>query len=191
MPSPFKNVQERWLDWGRPTPVREDLHPQIKDDVFHWQLGSADFTRIDAETLLRADICRNKSVAKGVLTACHGLGIIDPTTGQPVTSKVDRTMVNKLAEISARKQRDLVLLLFYMEEEIMRWRLLSSQEEDLKRSLAGDGMSAEERHELEMNLKLVQAQKSVLPSSRAASGRMLPGQGEETLPGYEEALRGT
>ena len=181
----------RFLDWGRPTPVREDLHPQIKDDVFHLQLHSADFACIDAETLLRADICRNKSIANGVLSSCHGLGIIDPATGRPETGKVDRTMVNKLPTISARKQRELVLLLFFMEEEITRWRLLSDQEEDLKRSLEGEGLSAEERQDLEMNLTLVRAQKRALPSERDASGRVLPAQGEEVLPGYEEVVRGT
>jgi hypothetical protein len=189
MPSAFKSVQERLLDWGRPTPQLEELHPQIKDDVFRWQLGGTDFTCIDAETLLRADICRSKSVAEKVLNTCHGLGIIDPATGQPATSKVDRSMVNKLATISARKQRELVLLLFFMEEEITRWRLLSNQEDEIKSNVEGGGLLLVARTELEMSLKLVQAQKNVAPSLRDASGRMLPVHGEERLPEYEEAAR--
>lgn len=61
--APFNHLLRHMLDWGRPTPIADDIHPRIKDDVFQWQAGSADFTSIDATTLQRADICNNPSTA--------------------------------------------------------------------------------------------------------------------------------
>ena len=63
------------------------------------------------------------------------MGIIDPATGQPDTTKIDRNMVNKLALISISKQRKLINFLFYWEEELVRWRLLSEEENEIAERL--------------------------------------------------------
>lgn len=157
-------------------PRLDDLLPSTKDTIFTWQLSSQTFTSIDADTILRAGICPSKPLAEKILKTCHKLGIIDSETGHPNTRKIDRGMVSSMPRICVQKQRELVMLLFFWEEESTRWRLLSAEEEELQ-GREGDGVR--------MELEVVRAKKRVLPSLRDQSGRVLEGEGER-LPSYAE-----
>lgn len=177
--NPFEN-------WHYRSPRIDDLLPQTKDHVFSWQLNGADFTRIDQDTILWAGISPNKTYAAKILSASHKLGIIDPVTGRPDTTKIDRNMVKAMPNISVQKQRELVMLLFFWEEEIMRWRLLEGEESEIQGRLGEEGVREGWRVELEHALRMVRARKRVLPSLRDQSGRVIEG-GEERLPSYAEA----
>lgn len=188
---PFQN-------WS-PRPVRaarsDDLDPRIKDNIFRYQLDSPDFSHITQETLSCADVVNNKTYAEKVLKACHKIGIIDPGTGRPDTAKIDRNMVKGMPMISVEKQRSLVMFLFFWEEEITRWRLLSAEEDEIRKTLESgaeggrQGLSEGYRIELEEHLRVVQARKRVMPSLRDESGRVVQSEEEEQLPSYEEARR--
>lgn len=95
-------------------------------------------------------------------------------------------MVKAMPNISVQKQKELVMLLFFWEEEITRWRLLSSEEEELQGRLREGGISHGFRMELEHTLRMVQAKKRILPSLRDQSGRVIE-TGDERLPSYAEA----
>ncbi|KAK4495896.1 hypothetical protein PRZ48_013164 [Zasmidium cellare] len=178
--NPFENWHYRSLRI-------DDLLPQTKDHVFSWQLDATDFSRIDQDTILRAGISPNKTYAAKIFSASQKLGIIDPMTGLPDTSKIDRNLVKAMPNISVQKQRELVMLLFFWEEEITRWRLLESEEAEIKGRLEEEGQWREgARMELEHALRVVQAKKRVLPSLRDQSGRVIE-DGEERLPSYAEA----
>ena len=118
------------------------------------------------------------------MRACHNAGIINPTTDQPDTTKIDRNIVNKLAVISISKQRKLVNLLFYWEEELVRWRLLTEEEDELKEKLNSElGLSINERTHIQESLKIIAATKRVLPSRRDQSGSVHSNGAD--LPRYE------
>lgn len=158
----------------------EDLSPRIKDIVFEWQLGSKDFTRLDESTLLRAEICSSPSHAKRVLRAACKAGIIDPITGRPDTKNVGSGMVKALAILSMPKQRELVMLLFFWEEEIVRWEAFTTEEREFETRLLEVGMADGVRNELECMLGAARAKKRVAPSKREAYGA------GEQLPAYSE-----
>jgi hypothetical protein len=113
------------------TPLKDDLFPSQKDAIFCLQLTSPEFARLTSETLLISSICDDAHNARIAIEASHKLGIIDPATGRPCTSKIDRKMLASMPTISARKQRQIVCLLFFWEEEIVRWELLVEQEEEI------------------------------------------------------------
>ncbi|KAF2767339.1 hypothetical protein EJ03DRAFT_276263, partial [Teratosphaeria nubilosa] len=170
----------------------DDLQLRIKDDVFQWQVGSKDFSCIDADTLLRADVCARKHLAGRVLKSCHGIGIIRPENGHPDTSKINSNLSNKIAIISQRKQRELVMLLFFMEEEGTRWRLLSAEEDDMRRTTNQEGGNADSR-EVRQALNAIGDQERILPSCRDASDKVRSQSttNAEDLPRYSEVRRGT
>ncbi|WPG99917.1 Hypothetical protein R9X50_00273800 [Acrodontium crateriforme] len=162
----------------RPT---DDLTIPTRDDLFDLQIRSDDFTRLTAESLRVAKIVETKQYANSVLRGCIRCGVINAETGQPDTTKINRDMVNKIAIISVPKQRELVNMLFFWEEEMMRWRLLSREEDDLTSQLSNSTLSANALVHAKENLQIVQAKKRVPPSRRDDSGRSF----EELLPGYE------
>ena len=118
--------------------------------------------------------------AKKVLSACHSVGVIDRETGHPDTTKIDKTMVNKIAIISVPKQRELVDLLFFWEEELVRWRLLCDAEKEASRRVAHCSVDGGDLEDAKMTLEKVRLEKRLPPSARDESGQ--PKQGE--LPSY-------
>jgi hypothetical protein len=90
--------------------------------------------------------------------------------------------VSQVAIISVPSQRKLVNLLFFWEEELMRWRLLGEEEEEIRTAM-GSGKGVDDSADLEMALKGVEARRKMLPSMRKEDGGGREG-GE--LPGYEE-----
>lgn len=62
-------------------------------------------------------------------------------------------------------------MLFYWEEELVRWRLLTDEEREIEANLRDlQGLSENERIHLQEELKILQARKRVLPSLRDQSG---------------------
>ena len=183
----FRRLSNPFEVWNYKTPRIDDLLPQTKDHIFSWQLDATDFSRIDQDTILRAGISPKKTYAAKIFSASQKLGIIDPVNGRPDTSKIDRNLVKAMPNISVQKQRELVMLLFFWEEETTRWRLLESEEAEIKARLEEERQWREgARMELEHALRLVQAKKRVLPSLRDQSGRVIE-DGDERLPSYAEA----
>ena len=71
-------------------------------------------------------------------------------------------------------------MLFYWEEEIVRWRLLCEEESRLQDRLAVIGSDSNERIGLKESLRVAQAKKRVPPSLRDESGHSTGGE----LPEY-------
>ena len=87
-----------------------------------------------------AEIVDSQTYAEKVLKACQKILIIDPETGRPDTYKIDRNIVKSMPTITVEKQRRLVMLLFFWEEECTRWKLLEGEEEDVRGRLGEDGL---------------------------------------------------
>lgn len=89
-------------------------------------------------------------------------------------------MVHQLAMLGVARQRLLVHMLFFWEEELVRWRLLCGEEAELLQRLTIPELRDGERRAADQQLRIVRARKGVAPSLRDESGRVR----EEELPGY-------
>lgn len=169
----------------RDRPLTNELLPDVKDNVFQWQLGSGDFARLDEESLLRSEVATHKSLAKKILKSAHNIGLIDCITGEPDTTKITRNMVNDMPVVGGiSKQRELVMLLFFWEEELRRWRILEAEEQELKQKLLHMTEVDESKSGLVEALRIVQSRKRTLPSHRHGYDGIMPAANEQ-LPRYE------
>ena len=111
--------------------------------------------------------------ARSVFHTCTKVGVIDAATGQPDTTKIDKSLVSKIAIIPVPKQRELVNMLFWWEEELTRWRLLDEEEAEIVRSIgARDNGAQDGEAELQERLQVIEAKRRVVPSLRRADGSL-------------------
>ena len=113
--------------------------------------------QMDVESEWLNALADSKHVAKRVLSSCHDAGVIDAATGRPVTTSIDRSMVSKIAIITVQKQRELVMMLFYWEEELVRWRLLCEEEGRLRTALVQLSGDSNEYVNVQEAMRVVQA----------------------------------
>jgi len=104
-------------------------------------------------------------------------GVIDPTTLTIHTERITKHFANQLATISVHAQRKLIGLLFFWEEELVRWRLLDEEEGEIRKAMEYNG---EEHEELRVALKTVETKRRMMPSLRGVDPNkaVLPGYGE-------------
>jgi hypothetical protein len=81
--------------------------------------------------------------------------------------------VSKIGIITVPKQRELVDMLFFWEEEAMRWRLLDEEQVEIEGAIsARGGGSQEDEAELQERLRVIEAKRRVLPSLRRSDGSL-------------------
>ena len=90
-------------------------------------------------------------------------------------------MVSKIAIVSVPMQRELVKMLFYWEEELVRWRLLCEEEGRLRTALVQLSGDSNEYVNVQEAMRVVQAKKRVRPSLRDENGHSAA---VEDLPKY-------
>jgi hypothetical protein len=90
-----------------------------------------------------------------------------------IPPKIDRNFVNKISIISVPKQRELVDMLFWWEEELTRWRLLDEEQAEIEglMSAASEGSQHDEA-ELQERMRVIEAKRRVLPSLRRSDGSL-------------------
>ena len=128
------------------------------------------------------------SLSSRVLRALHKASIVSASAPFVVTSNITRQFAHQVSSISVHRQRKLVGLLFFWEEELVRWRLLDDEEAEIRRVLAEvvnvaydtegepDGHPGED---LRLALGKVLARKRMLPGMRGEEGTGgLPGYGD-------------
>lgn len=115
----LRRLSNPFTTWQARSPPSHDITEVTKDNIFLLHLSFVEtFCRLDEESLLTAYIVSNKSAATKILEACHQLAIINPSNGEPATANIDRGMVRAMPSLSVGKQRELVMLLFFWEEEV-------------------------------------------------------------------------
>jgi hypothetical protein len=82
--------------------------------------------------------------ARSVFRSCTKVGVIDAITGQPDTTKIDKSLVSKIGVIPVPKQRELVNMLFWWEEELTRWRLLDEEEAEIVKAISARDNGAQD-----------------------------------------------
>jgi hypothetical protein len=94
----------------------------------------------------------------GIIDHSHPLGID--------TSKITSKIVSQLSFVSVKAQRKTVGMLFFWEEECIRWRLLEQEKTEIEEAMKQGGVEAHVKGELEMKLQQVKMRMGMRPSHR-------------------------
>ncbi|MCJ1405432.1 hypothetical protein MMC11_008660 [Xylographa trunciseda] len=163
-----------------------DLSPAQQDHLVRYQLQQPDPRVLGPQSFHRAGIVDHPSQSPGVLAALQRASVLSPHPGDPTvyTARIGRQFVHQLAVISVHAQRRLVGMLFFWEEELVRWALLAAEEAEIRACLEeaereGDAGRGEE---LRVALAGLQARRRMLPSARGAVS-----DGAHVLPAYGQA----
>jgi hypothetical protein len=110
----------------------------------------------------------SESLSRQTYRALLKLGIINPAHPNGIdTTKIDSKFANKLSFISIYAQRKVVGLLFFWEQEVVRWRLLDEEEAEIK-EVIGEGKDVPA--DLKVALERVKMRRGMRPSEREESG---------------------
>lgn len=178
---------------ARDDPNDVDLSPKQADDLFRWQLATPHPRYLSEKSFFIAGIVGAESLSKKVYKALVKSKIILPVpedgsssgASQEVqmtvnTGGVTKNFTSQLAIISVHAQRKLVGMLFFWEEECMRWKLLDAEEKEILSVL-----ETGENRDLAVALEAVDMKKKLLPSERG-EGTVNVGEGRgHELPAYE------
>ncbi len=86
------------------------------------------------------------------------------------TTKITKHFANQVSKLSVHGQRKLISLLFFWEEELMRWRLMDAEEEQIQIQKANVAADAQTGDGFETALRVLQANRILLPSKRTEAG---------------------
>ncbi|KAI9773724.1 MAG: hypothetical protein M1839_002022 [Geoglossum umbratile] len=145
-----------------------DVSPAYQDSLFKHQLSQENPKVLNDLSIFMGGIVESKTVSGKALSALKKNGVIDPTTGALDTTKITKHFANELALLSVHQQRKLVGLLFWFEEELVRWRLLDEEEAEIRHAIELGG----EKEDLAVALKAVEVKRAMLPSVRTQNSSL-------------------
>jgi len=164
-----------------------ELEPHEKESLFRYQLEQSRPQYLTALSFKEAGIVQgeavstilssNDSESKKIYKALIGLEILPdpkvvetapPGTVQPVdTTKIDKRFTNKLYTTSIGSQRRVVGMLFFWEEECMRWRLLDEELSEVEAMI--EQAPRDMKAELEIRREAILMKKRQGPAERSHS----------------------
>jgi hypothetical protein len=166
-----------------------DLSPGQADQLIAYQCASKYPRYLSEKAFFIAGITGSDSLSKKVYKSLVKNKIILPVPEESSTatetltvntSGVTNKFASQMAMISVHAQRKLVALLFFWEEECMRWKLLDAEEREIVDALKAN----EGNQDLECALEAVRMKMKMLPSKRGeATVNVAKGAGHE-LPSY-------
>jgi hypothetical protein len=145
-----------------------DLTPTQADNLVRYQLASTHPNYLQEKAFFSAGIVGSESLSKKVYKSLLKNGLILSTPGANDktedltvnTSKISKGFASQMAVISVHAQRKLVGMLFFWEEECMRWKLLAAEEREILSALGTNKESVD----LACALEAVDMKKKLLPS---------------------------
>lgn len=181
-------------NFANDSPNDVDLSPGQADQLLAYQLASKHPRFLSENAFFIAGITGSESLSKKVHKALVKHKLILPpseassSTGQAATETltvntagVTKSFASQMAMISVHAQRKLVGLLFFWEEECMRWKLLDQEEREIVDALKSNQGNAD----LECALEAVRMKMKMLPSKRGeGTANVAKGAGHE-LPSYK------
>lgn len=154
--------------------VDAELSLQQQDDLFAYQMGLETPKAFNDLSLLASRVVEVKQHSKSVLAALHKVGIVNKTDGSIHTDLITRKLPHQVSELSVHRQRKLVSLLFFWEEELTRWRLLDEEEVEIRTAME---MQGGDHEALKVALGTVWVRRSTPPSKRDREGGIVATQG--------------
>ncbi|MCJ1244564.1 hypothetical protein MMC30_001762 [Trapelia coarctata] len=180
-----------------------ELSAKQQDDLFNFQIGLAEPRVLAEHSFYIAGVVENINQSPKILTSLKKASILSEHPDDPTvyTSRISKNFPNQMATISVHRQRKLVCMLFFWEEELMRWKLLDDEQREIQGLLdevtaQGGRENRSREEELRIALGRVQTRKNLAPSARHDDGtdnrkHTLPeyGQGTGTVGVLGGALR--
>ncbi|ORY03929.1 hypothetical protein BCR34DRAFT_573074 [Clohesyomyces aquaticus] len=169
-------------------PQTYDLDAGEQDFLFEYQLGEPDPLKLGEESFTFGGITQSKAVSAQIHRALIKNGVLKTGDGDGEQVRIDTKAItaqfsHQLAFISAHAQKKLINLLFFWEEEIMRWNVLIGEKQELETVISETRQAgADQIGGLEKRLKELQGLLRVKPSLRGEEARK-----KESLPGYAES----
>jgi hypothetical protein len=121
-----------------------------------------------------AGVTPSEKISKRIYETMLKVGLIEPISEQNPnginTNLITSRLPHQFAFISIAAQRKLVGMLFFWEEEVVRWRLLDDEEEEIRKVIQDtatqvEGVSAD----LNVHLERVLMRKNMMPSQHRAA----------------------
>lgn len=177
--------------FARDNPTNVDVTNTQADSLFRYQLTKPFPRYLDELSFFVGGLVNQKSVSKkmyktlvkhNLIAAVPEAGTADDVTCPTVyTNNITKEFAKHFYFLSVHAQRRLVGLMFFWEEECMRWRILAEEEREILLAMDQEG----ENSDLGVALAAVEMKKKMMPSIRAeATVNVSPGVGH-ALPSYQ------
>ncbi|KIV85750.1 hypothetical protein PV11_01412 [Exophiala sideris] len=153
-----------------------DITSTQKDLLWVHQLGAAETSgrspmTLDELSTFSAGIVTSEKNSARIHKELVKNGIINPAAPLGIdTTRITQKLPHELAFVSVHAQRKTVGMLFFWEQEALRWRLLDQEESELKSALEDEGTSDAAKRELKVRLESVDMRRGMKPSSRPDEG---------------------
>ncbi|KIW92086.1 uncharacterized protein Z519_07070 [Cladophialophora bantiana CBS 173.52] len=162
-------------NFANDNPERDaDLTTDEKDTLWTHQVTRAEAAQrwpmtLDAGSALKAGITPNDKISARIHKELVKNGVIDPCAPLGIdTTRITPKFAHQLAFISVAAQRKVVGMLFFWEEEAIRWRLLEQEQAEIETAMGvvEGGVTEETKKELQVRLESVRMRKAMKPSQR-------------------------
>jgi hypothetical protein len=154
------------------------------DKIFDFQISMKDPRRLSPASLYIMEIAGDESTSEKVFKKLISIGVLRKEGAEVDTKSISAKFVNEIPWIPTWRQKRLICLLFAWEEELMRWRLLAEEEQEIQVVLKEEkeAGSANIGH-LEKRLMELKGLEKVKPSTSEQQQNGVAE--EESLPAYE------
>ncbi|KIW23281.1 uncharacterized protein PV07_11492 [Cladophialophora immunda] len=160
-------------NFANDNPERDaDLTMNEKDILWTHQISGAEAAQrspmtLDTESALNAGITPSGKISARIHKELVKNGIINSNAPLGIdTTRITPKFAHQLAFISVAAQRKVIGMLFFWEEEAIRWRLLEQEQAEIETAMGVEGVSEETKKELRIRLESVKMRKSMSPSQR-------------------------
>lgn len=110
--------------------VMNSLHPQRRDMLYNHQLVSKNFHALDENSIFVAGVVDTERLSKSTYKALRKADVLTEE-GLVNTTKIGPRFIHQVAMLNAVRQRELINMLFWWEEESHRFSKLFDEDKEL------------------------------------------------------------
>jgi hypothetical protein len=113
-----------------------EVSPQRRDIVYVHQINTLEPAALDENAFYVGGVCDREKQSQRIHSALLKNGVLTTPEGLVDTTKIGPKFTHQLAFISRMAQKNLIYLLFWWEEETLRWNKLCEEEKELTRMIS-------------------------------------------------------
>jgi hypothetical protein len=158
-----------------------ELSTQQQDNLFVFQAGLSRAKVLDELVFYIVGIVTREAASRKIHEALLKIGVLSDAGAAVHTDRITKNFAHQMYMITSHQQKMLVNLLFAWEEELVRWRLIEEERDEILAVMEAERTSGEGgfRGDLEKRLKELEGLWKLKPSMRAMRDR-----GVDVLPSY-------
>lgn len=161
-----------------------DFNPHEQDLLFQSQLHELDPLVLSPIAFQVGGVTDSEKVSASIHKALLKHGIISESAPMVNTQGITKQFPHQVAMVGSHKQKKLINLLFFWEEECQRWKVLIEELDELKTVMHAEQETGGATGTYEKRVKEIQGLLRVLPTMRSQIGKS-----NEALPPYQEGAR--